>query len=113
MNSLGPIFITALIAFYSTMANADHIALEKTDFSNAKETHTNGETIILAELNPSGRKKLDRLGKEKQGHEIKVAVAGEVYRFKIRDSIREGKLQMGPFEYDSARKIVGEINRGK
>jgi hypothetical protein len=96
----------ALLTTLNTLAAA--VVLEKQDFSSAKISVVQDQSLILGNLSDSGVAKIR--SNNPIGPEIGIHIAGVDRNLKLRDHIKGTEIQFGPFDQTTALSIVKEIN---
>jgi hypothetical protein len=98
-------FLLFLITFIFSMSHvfAANLVLTEADFSQASQSE---QFMVLAQLNDSGKKKLENAKGEKA---FTIKVAGEEMNLKVKADLGD-KIQFGPLSKSNASKIVKDIN---
>lgn len=92
------------ILFFSLYSFANDLTLTTKDFSHAQISE---QSIIYADLNSSGLKKVESL---EIGQTLEIEVAGEAVAVVLKAKLKD-KIQFGPFKRGTAQKIVHSINK--
>jgi hypothetical protein len=93
-------------------AAANGLALNRGDFLSAERITRNGKTVVSVKLSKSGKAKMRKLNETSVGQKVTTEFGGHSSTIILREPIRGGALEFGPFPAEEAGEIVAGINSG-